>query len=305
MNWSLPTKRDEAWRYSKLAVLEQVWPLRVDDTPPETLSLANGTQHTRVTSDGRDHIVLDIPANAQVTLVQSISGNHASYARLDIHLGSNAKLSHVIRQTAGPACVSLTEITVTAEANAAYDATVLNIGSDFGRLTFDLSMQGETSDFQLHAVQLAHASQNLEIITRTHHKIASCTSAQVIRSVASDMSTASYLGKIHVWPEAQKTDARQSAKALLLARTATANIKPELEIHADDVKCAHGATVGELDKQALFYMATRGIDPAEAKALLTEAFLLDVLDAIADDVLKAELENLIASKLRTMTGAAT
>jgi Fe-S cluster assembly protein SufD len=187
---------------------------------------------------------------------------------------------------------------------ATAEIQVLNIGGDYGRIEITVTLH-EGAAFHLDAVQLGSEEQTLEIVTTVHHSEPHATSRQTVRSVLGGQATGTYLGKIHVWPAAQKTDAQQSAKALLLARTATANIKPELEIHADDVTCAHGATVGELDKQALFYMATRGIDPAEAKALLTEAFLLDVLEAVPDATQKAELESLIATKLRAMTGAAT
>src|SRR5690606_5075343 len=112
--------------------------------------------------------------------------------------------------------------------------------------------------------------------------------------------TVTYLGKIVISEGAQHIDAEQSSKALLLARTATANAKPELEIYANEVKCAHGATVGELDKRALFYMATRGIDPAEAKALLTEAFVADAIEPIEDDAQREAFTTVSTERLREM-----
>jgi Fe-S cluster assembly protein SufD len=105
------------------------------------------------------------------------------------------------------------------------------------------------------------------------HEAAGGMSRQVWRSVADDKSTCSVAARVEVARGAQKTDGEQSLKALLLARTATINAKPELEIFADDVKCAHGATVGELDRNALFYLASRGVPVPEAKALLTQAFV--------------------------------
>src|SRR4029078_3146169 len=105
-------------------------------------------------------------------------------------------------------------------------------------------------------------------------------SRQVIRSVLNGKATGSYLGKVEVARGAQKTDAEQSVKAMLLDRGATANAKPELEIFADDVKCAHGATVGELDAMQLFYAAARGPDPVAARALLLEGFVAGLWDEI-------------------------
>ena len=112
----------------------------------------------------------------------------------------------------------------------------------------------------------------------------------VVRSVLGGKATGSYLGKVAVARDAQKTDASQSVKAMLLTRTATANAKPELEIFADDVKCAHGATVGELDAMALFYLESRGVGPAEARALLTRAFVADALARIGEERVRAAFE---------------
>jgi len=108
------------------------------------------------------------------------------------------------------------------------------------------------------------------------------TSRQVWRSVADDNATCSVAARVEVARDAQKTDGEQSLKGLLLARSAVINAKPELEIFADDVKCAHGATVGELDRNALFYLESRGIAPDEAKGLLTRAFVADALDRIGE-----------------------
>jgi Fe-S cluster assembly protein SufD len=113
-------------------------------------------------------------------------------------------------------------------------------------------------------------------------------SRQVVRSVLNGKAIGSYLGKVEVARGAQKTDAEQSVKAMLLDRGATANCKPELEIYADDVKCAHGASVGELDAMQLFYAESRGMDPASARALLVEGFVMGLWgrakepDAIAE-----------------------
>jgi Fe-S cluster assembly protein SufD len=108
-------------------------------------------------------------------------------------------------------------------------------------------------------------------------------SRQLWRSVANDRATCSVAARVEVARGAQKTDGQQSLKGILLSRTATINSKPELEIFADDVKCAHGATVGELDRQALFYLASRGVPHAEAQALLTRAFVADALNRIGEE----------------------
>ncbi len=149
---------------------------------------------------------------------------------------------------------------------------------------------GNGSHFELGGAILGFGQQTLEIVTETIHAEPNGTSNQVVRSVLATRATGSFLGKINVARHAQKTDAAQSVKAMLLDRGATANAKPELEIFADDVKCAHGATVGELDKQALFYMGSRGIDPATAQKLMLQAFIADAFVSLDDDAARDVIE---------------
>jgi Fe-S cluster assembly protein SufD len=112
------------------------------------------------------------------------------------------------------------------------------------------------------------------------------SSRQLWRSVADDRAICSVAARVEVARGAQKTDGEQSLKGIMLSRTATINAKPELEIFADDVKCAHGATVGELDRNALFYLASRGVPEAEAKGLLTRAFVADAIERIGEEAVR-------------------
>ena len=164
---------------------------------------------------------------------------------------------------------------------------VLNIGGDYGRIELAVTLH-EGADFTLGAVQIGGGSQTLEIITTITHAEPGATSKQTVRSVLAGKATGTYLGKVAVARDAQKTDSVQSVKAMLLDRTATANAKPELEIYADDVKCAHGCAVGELDAGALFYLESRGLLPSEAKKLLLQAFVAGVFEgAEAEEELTA------------------
>ena len=176
---------------------------------------------------------------------------------------------------------------------------LLNIGGRLGRVTFDVRL-GKGSHFELSGAIIGGGDQTLEIVTKVTHAQPDATSGQTVRSILGGRATGSYLGSINVARDAQRTDAFQSIKAMLLDRTATANAKPELEIYADDVKCAHGATVGELDRQALFYMASRGMDPATAKTLLLKAFVAGVFDDVSDEAVKDRLEAAAIAKLETL-----
>ena len=167
-------------------------------------------------------------------------------------------------------------------AGAAFDLRLLNTGGGYGRFALTVTL-GEGADFTFGAAQLGGAAQVLETVTTVTHASPNATSRQIVRSVLAGHATGTYLGKVAVARGADGTDAGQSVRAMLLDRTATANAKPELEIYADDVKCAHGCAVGELDAQALFYMASRGIPPAQAKRLMLQAFIAEAFVGAADE----------------------
>lgn len=242
---TLPTRRDEAWRYSNLEALEKAWPV----APPTALTVEAGESHSiTVMQDAADDAVV-------------VQDHH-----------------------------------IVLKAGSRLDAHILNIGRTLGRVTFDVTLH-KGAHFELAGVQIGGGNQTLEIITIVRHIEPEATSNQVVRTVLAGHATGNMLGKVEVAREAQLTDASQSVKAMLLDRTATANSKPELEIYADDVKCAHGATVGELDKAALFYCASRGLPPHAAQTLLLHAFVAEVFEGVDGgeamlDAAMAKLETL-------------
>jgi Fe-S cluster assembly protein SufD len=166
-------------------------------------------------------------------------------------------------------------------ANAQARLFVLSTAPVYGRVELEVSL-AEGARFELHGANIGTGLSTNEIVTNVKHIGIAARSRQTIRSVLNGKATGSYLGKVEVARGAQQTDAEQSVKAMLLDRGATANCKPELEIFADDVKCAHGATVGELDAMQLFYAESRGLDPASARALLLEGFVMGLWDSARD-----------------------
>lgn len=158
---------------------------------------------------------------------------------------------------------------------------VLNTTSVYGRVELDVSLEAY-ADFELFAANIGDGQSTNEIVTNLRHLGERGRSRQVVRSVLGGKAVGSYLGKVEVARGAQQTDGEQSVKAMLLDRGATANCKPELEIFADDVKCAHGASVGELDPMQMFYAQSRGLDPASARALLLEGFVMGLWDGVSD-----------------------
>src|SRR5689334_7737039 len=157
----------------------------------------------------------------------------------------------------------------------------LNTAPVYGRIELEVSL-AQGAEFELFGANIATGLSTNEIVTNVKHIGEGGRSRQVIRSVLNGKAVGSYLGKVEVARGAQQTDAEQSVKAMLLDRGATANCKPELEIFADDVKCAHGASVGELDAMQLFYAESRGLDPAGARALLLEGFVMGLWDSAKD-----------------------
>jgi Fe-S cluster assembly protein SufD len=181
--------------------------------------------------------------------------------------------------------VQIRRAEVTLAAGATANIFALNSASRYGRYELDVTLE-DGAHFELNAAIIGAASATLEIVTTVRHIGVGSTSRQIVRNVLGGTATGSYLGKVAVARGAQQTDSEQSVKSRLLSRGATANSKPELEIYADDVKCAHGATVGELDREQLFYAAARGLDPATARALLLEGFIGGLWDGLEDSTIR-------------------
>jgi len=274
---TLPTRKDEAWRYADLKRLAPLWP----DRAPKTRTLTGAALH----------------------LDDRITGTGWHDEDIEINITPGGHLTGIIAQTADADATVTQHYRITLAENARADLTLLSHGAAYARIVFDVRL-ADGAVFDLGGALVAGGDQNLELVTFARHLGPNATSRQTVRAVAADRSVVSYLGQVAVAREAQKTDAAQSFKALLLDRGATANAKPELEIFADDVKCAHGATVGELDRAAMFYMASRGVPPGAAEALLAAAFVDDALSSLPEDdtsrtALAARLETLIAKRAKS------
>ena len=230
-----------------------------------------------------DEIVLADEAVAQV--VETYVGAGWTNRATRIVLGRSARLRRSVRLLQHAGFVSLRDEASLGQ-GASLVAVFLGTGASGSRIDAAIGLDGESAYAEFGGALLTHADQRQECAVRVAHRQPNGQSHQLWRAVAADRSTASLAAAVEVARHAQKTDGEQSLRGLLLHRTATVNLKPELEIFADDVKCAHGATVGELDARALFYMETRGIPKARAKALLTRAFVADSLDRIADETVR-------------------
>ena len=178
--------------------------------------------------------------------------------------------------------IDIRRVEMTLGAGASAHIFALATAPRYARIELEVTLH-DGADFAFDAAMIGGGQATLEIVTNVNHAEPNATSRQNVRSVLGGKAMGSYLGKVAVARGAQQTDSVQSVKAMLLDRGATANAKPELEIYADDVKCAHGATVGELDANQLFYAAARGLPPGLAKALLLEGFVGGLWDVLGPD----------------------
>lgn len=184
--------------------------------------------------------------------------------------------------------------------NTTFHAYNLVFGAKLHRLDQNITLTGEHSSCRLDGVVIGHGDQLLDNHTRLDHSVPNCTSFEVYKQIIDDNSTIVFNGKIFVHPDAQKTDAKQTNQALLLSPNATINSKPQLEIFADDVKCTHGATVGQLEETPLFYLMSRGMPKAQAKGILVYAFAAEVLELVSIREVVDDLEERLLKKLAVL-----
>ena len=189
---------------------------------------------------------------------------------------------------------------VTVGAGGRFEAFHTIAGGRYCRVEIDVTLH-EGAHFEFGGVTLGGGDNVQEFVTRTRHAYPHATSNQVVRAVQWGKSTGNFLGRIEVARDAQKTDAGQNFRAILLEKGASANTKPELEIFADDVLCAHGAAIGQLDEQAAYYLAARGIPPATARKLLIQAFIGDAFEAIADEETRERMQDAALRELEQAT----
>jgi Fe-S cluster assembly protein SufD len=241
-------------------------------------------QIVHVSTGGANHLAaeIELDVDAQASVVETYVGEGWVNRLTGIRLFKGARLMLARRSLASGGFASFTDRAGVGE-GASLVVTTLAAGGADSRLDGEIVLAGEGAYAEAGGALLARGRQRHDANLVIRHERPSGTSRQVWRSVADDRAICSVAARVEVARHAQKTDGEQSLKGLLLSRAATINAKPELEIFADDVKCAHGATVGELDRDALFYLASRGVPEAEAKALLTRAFVADAIDRIGEE----------------------
>ena len=249
--------------------------------------------HRPVAFHPRHRIRLEKGARLTLVEVDRGEGIYLHNAVTEIAVADGAKLVHIRLQQESADAFHVQTGFAEIAAGGIYDAFVLNLGSRLARTEIHARLHGAGAAVHLNGAQLLGGQQHGDITTVVAHDAPSCASRQTVKNVLTDRARGVFQGRIEVARIAQKTDGYQMNQALLLSPYAEIDSKPQLEIYADDVKCSHGATVGELDAEQLFYLRARGIPDESARALLVRAFLNEAMDPIEHDGARRLLEDAI------------
>ena len=239
--------------------------------------------------------VIRLAPGARLTLLDYAAGEgtYLNNAVYDIDLGEGAVLDHIRIQRESVSAFHVSTLYVRAAGAASYSNTTLNLGGRMARAELHAEIAGEGAVVSINGVQLLRGQQLGDVTVAVRHAARDGTSRQVVRSVLDGSARGVFQGRIEVARGAQRSDGHQLSKTLLLSDDAEMNTKPELEIYADDVKCSHGATIGALDEDQMFYLRSRGVPAGAARAMLVRAFLAEMTDAIADDTARGLAETAV------------
>lgn len=240
-----------------------------------------------LSTGGANHVPahISLAEGVKARICETYLGDGWANRLTRIRLAPGASLDRSIRLMQGSGFTSLRD-SIDIGPGASLTSHVLGLGNAGTRVDADINLLGQDAHAAYGGALLAHGDQRQEAVVVAHHLAAGGTSRQTWRAVASDMAAVSLAARVEIAKHAQKTNAGQSLRGVLLDRTAAVNLKPEMLIYADDVKAAHGATVGELDREALYYLASRGIPPRPARGMLMSSFIAQALDDIASDTVR-------------------
>ena len=245
------------------------------------------------------HVIVIAEAGSKATLIESYASSSKSFtnAAVQIIVEDNANLMHyrVQKESAEAFHYGVTEISL--GRGSVYNSTNINLGGAISRHDIELKFTAEGSEAWVDGLYMINGTQHSDTHSIIDHIVPNCTSHQNYKGVLNDKSRAVFNGKVFVRENAHGTDAQQSNKNLLLSNDARVDTKPQLEIFNDDVKCSHGATVGQLEEEELFYLLTRGLPENLAKNLLTYGFAEEVISKIGVESIKTELDAAVLNRL--------
>jgi len=218
-------------------------------------------------------------------------------SRCDILLEENAKLTHCRIESESAQTAHFRFISIAQQKHSHLDSFALDLGGQMIRTDFITRLLAPQATCMLNGLYITNGKQHVDNHTLIEHASHHCSSRQFYKGIIAGSSRAVFNGKVIVEKDAQATDAAQQNKNLLLSSTAEIDTKPELEIYADEVKCAHGSTVGQLDEEAIFYLRSRGIPEAQARSLMTFAFAEEMLEKLSNKEMALHAKNLVLAKL--------
>ncbi len=257
------------------------------DTPIELVFIATDAEARTIATRN----VIEVMAGASATLIETHLGEgfYLANSVSEIRLGEGARLDRVKVEREAADAIHLAHAHVSLAKNASLRDFTLTSGARVNRQNGTYVFIGEGGDAKVSGAYLLGGRQHADTRLVVDHQKPHCTSRELFKCVMDDQARGIFQGKVMVRPHAQKTDGKQSSHGLLLSETAEFDAKPELEIFADDVICGHGATAGDLDRDHLFYLRSRGIPEREAKSLLIAAFVGEAFEAIGHDGIRAAL----------------
>lgn len=245
------------------------------------------------------HVLIVVEEGSKATIVETYSSPAKSFtnAAVQIVVEDNASLTHyrVQKESAEGFHIGTTEVTLCRGSH--YDATSINIGAALSRHDIEVKFTEEGSEAFVDGLYMLNGTQHADTHSIIDHTVPNCTSHQNYKGVLNEKSRAVFNGKVFVRENAHGTDAQQSNKNLLLSNDARVDTKPQLEIFNDDVKCSHGATVGQLEEEELFYLLTRGLPEPLARNLLTYGFAEEIINKIEVELIKKELDEAVLNRL--------
>lgn len=270
------------------------------DRPVHLVFLADPGQAPNRIVHPRTMVV--VGAGSRLTLVEAYAGSgdavYCTNAVTEIVLEDDAEVDHYRLVREGGGTFHIGTVQVHQARNSRYRSHSVTTGGAMTRVELNALLDGEGADCLLQGLYVAGGSQHVDSRTAIEHARPHGTSRELYKGVLNDRARAVFNGKIVVRKEAQKTDARQSNRNLMLSRDAEIDSKPQLEILADDVRCAHGTTIGQLEEDEMFYLRSRGLDAALARKLLVHGFASEILDGVAIEPLRDGLTSRILSELR-------
>jgi len=250
-----------------------------------------------------DRLLVIAEKNSQAKIFSiNISQNNTSEtfvnSQVEVFADENSSIEFCVLQNENEKSFHINGTHVYQSANSKFASTTITLGGNIHRNKLHIKLDGQNCETHMHGLYIAGDSQLLDNHTAVYHSQPHCNSNQLYKGILGGKAHGVFNGKILVEKDAQKTNAYQSNKNILLSNDAVINAKPQLEIFADDVKCTHGATTGQMDDDALFYLRARGINENNAKALLNLAFSDDVLNKISDDNFRSYVHTLTEKKLK-------